>query len=295
MLKYFFYALFEQVNQRDKLVEGTGLGLAITTHLVELMGGKIEVESQLSVGSAFRFSVKLPVTPGVSLPQRPHILQVKGQAPLMLVVDDKPANRMVLSDMLTSIGFCVIEATNGKDALDKVQESKPQVIITDLVMPQMHGFQLIEQLRALGYQGVIIAFSASVFETDEQRSLQMGSDAFLKKPVSFDQLTDTLEALLDIEWIYEKAAETEPEAAEGEHQAPSLREESQAVPSKEVIAELLQDAEIGDMYAIEEKAANLEQQEQHLAPFATKLQELAQNYEIPKIRQWLESLLANGD
>ncbi len=291
---------FEQVKESNKLVEGTGLGLAITSHLVELMGGKIEVKSQLGVGSTFGFDVKLPrhasvaSKQGVSVPQRAHILGVKGKAPLILVVDDKLANRLVLRDMLQEVGFPVIEAANGQLALIKMEESKPQVVMTDLVMPHMHGFKLIEQLRASGYQDVIIAFSASVFETDEQQSIEMGSDAFLKKPVNFDQLTDTLEELLDIEWIYEEATETKPGAPEEEHQAPSLPKRSQAVPSKDVIAELLEDAEIGDMYAIEEKAAELAQQEQNLAPFATELQELAQNYEIPKIRQWLESLLTNN-
>ena len=210
---------------------------------------------------------------------------------MILVVDDKPENRAVLRDMLTELGFPVIEAANGTEALDKVRERKPQVVMTDLVMPTMHGFKLIEQLRAEGYQDVIITFSASVFGSDEQRSLQIGSDAFIKKPVNFDQLTDTLEALLDLEWIYEQAPETEPDAPEGEDKESSSSALPPAVPPKEVIADLLEDAEIGDMYALEEKAAELQLKDQTLAPFATELQELAQNYEIPKIRQWLESLL----
>ena len=133
---------------------------------------------------------------------------MKGHPPI-LVVDDKWSNRALLVDLLTGLGFDVHEATNGEEALAKIGQINPQVIMTDLVMPQMDGFELIRQLRAnpIFKETLIIALSASVFEEDEQKSLTAGSDAFVRKPIDALELFEILRQHLAVEWIYESVAE----------------------------------------------------------------------------------------
>ena len=191
-----------------KLNELSQVAIDLWANLVALMGGALEVKSQLGQGSTFSFEIKLQEVRRFSKePARRQILRLKGEAKTILVVDDKSENRAVLVDMLTSLGFIVYEATDGQEALAKVLKIKPQVIMTDLVMPVMHGFDLIKQLRASASNDVvIIAFSASVFDKDERQALEVGRNAFLRKPINFDKLTESLERHpLGIEWIYDSS------------------------------------------------------------------------------------------
>ena len=298
---------FSQVGESQKLIEGAGLGLTISRHLVELMGGALELKSQLGQGSTFSFEIKLQeVRVSEKEPVRRQILRLKGEAKTILVVDDKSENRAVLVDMLTPLGFIVYEATNGQDALAKVLKIKPQVVMTDLVMPVMHGFKLISQLRASASdEVVIIAFSASVFDKDERQALEVGSNAFLRKPINFDKLTETLEQQLGYEWIYDsedspvlasqaQVKDMPGEDSKGERLAESNSQPPLTIPPAQLLTELQELAEIGDMMAIRRTASQLAEQDNAFEPFANQLQELAQGYQIPKIRQWIASLLDNG-
>lgn len=276
---------FEQVGDKKRRAEGTGLGLAITRQLVSLMGGEIKVKSQVGKGSTFWFDLSLPVQEHVKEKKqliRP-IIGYQGRRRKVLIVDDRRQNRLVLLNMLSPLGFELVEAENGEEAVAKARQLEPDLILTDLVMPVMSGFEaakLIRQLPAL-QDVVIIAISASVLETDQKESRIAGCDAFLPKPVEKDKLLAHISTLLQAEWIYrdeshEKAAQEEALDEEGETNvliAPPLKE-------LEIFYEL---AMLGKMSRLRKRSIHLERLGQQYVPFATKIRELAELFERKQI------------
>jgi signal transduction histidine kinase len=142
---------FEQVGEVKQQAEGTGLGLAISQKIISLMGSQIEVISEFGKGSKFWFEVELPQAKEWVVASRVvhqgTIVGYQGKKRTILVVDDKWENRSVIVNLLEPIGFTIVEANDGKEGLETANESKPDAIVTDLVMPVMHGFELIKRLR----------------------------------------------------------------------------------------------------------------------------------------------------
>jgi CheY-like chemotaxis protein len=203
---------FEQVGEVSRRAEGTGLGLAISRTLIEMMGGQIKVESRLGQGSTFWFTLDLPAAKtwmGSTSPAQIDRMVVgyQGQRRTLLLVDDRWENRAVISELLESIGFQIIEAHNGQEGLDRAKDLQPDVILADLAMPIMDGLEMTRRLRQIPElrNTVIIASSAFVFDYDRQESLDAGCDGFLPKPVQMKELLDLLQAHLGLEWIYETA------------------------------------------------------------------------------------------
>ncbi|NER81623.1 MAG: response regulator [Leptolyngbya sp. SIO1D8] len=201
---------FAQVGDRQKHIEGTGLGLAISQRIVQLMGGTIQVESQLGKGSEFFFTVTLPLSKeeveqqGL-LDNKQRITGYAGNRRTVLIIDDCWENRAVLVHLLEPLGFNLIEAEDGQTGLAMLQSARPDLVITDLVMPVMDGFAFLEHVRqteALKHSQVIVS-SALVSSKDQQMALARGGDAFLPKPVDVDVLLQLLAESLNLEWIYE--------------------------------------------------------------------------------------------
>src|SRR5690606_23704428 len=116
----------------------TGLGLAISHQLVTLMGGTLQVSSQLGAGSTFWFELSLPPADDYIRSPQPiekNVIGYRGETRRVLVVDDKPENRAVLTDMLRPLGFEVLEAVNGQDCLDQYPLFQPHIVLMDLRMP----------------------------------------------------------------------------------------------------------------------------------------------------------------
>ncbi len=204
---------FEQVGDIKKQSEGTGLGLAISHQIVKLMGSTIQVKSEIGQGSTFW--IELDLQESVDWIQSARVMaagKIVGIATgkrRILVVDDKWENRSVVVNLLDEIGFEMAEASDGQEALEKAMQFLPNLIITDLTMPVMDGFELTRRLRqqAEFQELTIIVSSASVFESDQHKSLGVGADDFLPKPVHADDLLQKLEKYLQIEWVYETVPE----------------------------------------------------------------------------------------
>ncbi|MGL4378598.1 MAG: ATP-binding protein, partial [Microcoleaceae cyanobacterium] len=206
---------FEQVGDIKRMAEGTGLGLAISSKIVQQMGSQVRVTSQLGAGSQFWFDLDLPGTSEFALKPtfelKGTIVGFTGNKRKILVVDDHWENRSVIINLLTPVGFEVFDATNGAEGLEKVNELRPDAIITDLVMPVMDGFELLRRLRNSDQlkELIVIVSSASVFETDQYKSLDAGANAFLPKPVQISELFELLQRLLDLSWIYAESSPSE--------------------------------------------------------------------------------------
>ncbi len=190
---------FQQTASGEQTSEGTGLGLAISSNFVQLMGGRIEVESELRRGTVFRFEADLPVADGpeARTEARRVVGLEAGQHPLrMVVVDDTPANRLLLRRILEPFGFQMREAGTGLEALEIWEHWKPDLMWMDMRLPQMSGFEVLEAIRARedGRRTKIIALTASAFEHDRDAILGAGCDDFVAKPYReatvFEKLTE---------------------------------------------------------------------------------------------------------
>ncbi|MBI5953747.1 MAG: PAS domain S-box protein [Chloroflexi bacterium] len=204
--------LFEPFVQLDSSLsrqhEGTGLGLSLVKKLVELHGGSVEVESELDRGSCFRVNIpiRLQNVTGRDVQEIIDRDLLGKTAPLVpgaknkriLITEDNPINMMVTSDFLTSKGHEVIEAKNGMEAIEKAREQKPALILMDIQMPDMNGFETIKRLRELPEFGStpIIALTALAMPGDRERCLEAGANEYLTKPVSLKTLAELIENLL---------------------------------------------------------------------------------------------------
>ncbi|WP_199249316.1 MHYT domain-containing protein [[Phormidium] sp. ETS-05] len=205
--------LFEPFNQTEtgrKSGQGTGLGLPISRKFVQLMGGDIRVRSTRGVGTIFDFDIPmsqtaLPEIPGIQ-PQDKIIGLAPGQRQYrILAVDDRPESRLVLVKLLGGIGFQVREAANGKEAIDEWRRWQPDLILMDMRMPVMNGWEATEYIKKQpeGQNTVIIAITASAFEEERQMILEAGCNDFVRKPFQAAELLEKLRLHLQVEYSYE--------------------------------------------------------------------------------------------
>ncbi len=191
---------FEQVNGvDDERLGGVGLGLAISKQIVELMGSKLQVKSQLGVGSTFWFDVTLPTSEVISEAKRIPPLQgdrdtktlnPSNSKSTILLVDDKEENHLALLAILNPLGFEVISVTDGQQALDIAPSINPDLILLDLFMPVKTGFTLVRELRKIPQYDTIPLFliSASSYDVVKKASQHLGCEAFLTKPIDEQKL-----------------------------------------------------------------------------------------------------------
>ncbi|MFE4106718.1 hybrid sensor histidine kinase/response regulator [Almyronema epifaneia] len=286
---------FEQAGDRDRKQEGTGLGLAISQRLATLMGSQLKVKSVLGQGSLFEFELALQQsTEWFSLanpatPAQPAIIGYQGKRLKVLVVDDRRENRGVITHLLTPLGFEVFEATNGKEGLETAIRCLPDLIITDLLMPEIDGFKLARKLRQLPalQNTVLIASSASVFEFNRQKSQAAGCHDFLPKPIQTDELFEKLQRYLHLTWIYQAASPAPPQIPQP---APSAI--LQVPPAAELIA-LYEAAEIGHIEGIKQEALRLKQLDPQYETFINEILELTEALEYELVLQRITPYINN--
>jgi signal transduction histidine kinase/DNA-binding NarL/FixJ family response regulator len=280
---------FEQVGNQKRQIEGTGLGLAISQKIISLMGSQIQVESEFGTGSTFWFEVELPESQDWAkisrAVERGIVIGYQGQRHTILIVDDKWENRSVIVNLLEPVGFTVIEASHGQEGIDQVNAYKPDLIITDLVMPVMDGFEFITSLRQSTQcqEMPIIASSASVFASDEYKSIDIGANAFLPKPIEAETLLELLRQFLHLEWLYENQKNT----------INKLNLDSSncvvniVTPAKEVLQQFLELAQDGDIQTILEIAEKLYASDENLSTFTEQIIQLASNFQLKRLESFL--------
>ena len=217
MGKLFHY--FEQTSSGLQMHGGSGLGLVISREFVRLMGGDILVESQPGKGSTFRFDIIVRkgnvhcITPDVS-PQRVIGLQTDQKSPRILIVDDQEDNREILREFISPISMDVREAVNGLEAIEIFATWRPHLILMDMLMPVMDGFEAVRRIKssANGAQTRIIALSASAFKEQYEEILESGADIFISKPFKEQDLFDAISKCLGIQYLYEDESNLEKTA-----------------------------------------------------------------------------------
>jgi len=205
---------FVQVDSRlNRELEGTGLGLTLVQKLTDLHGGSVHVESEVGRGS--RFTINLPWGRGMLAQQKPEEplgellvdrlmetknLQTEASArpAVILLAEDNMANIITIGDYLESHDFRVVVAQNGLEAIEKTEESKPDIILMDIQMPAMDGLEAMRRLRStLRFASTpIIALTALAMSGDRERCLQAGANEYMSKPVNLKKLLHTINKML---------------------------------------------------------------------------------------------------
>jgi len=284
------FAPFEQVGETNRMSEGTGLGLAISLKIVQIMGSSIRVTSQPGAGSQFWFDLDLPSSSEFALTPKQtatgNIISFIGSSNKILVVDDRWENRSVIINLLKPVGFEVREASNGEEGLAQVINFKPDAIITDLVMPVMDGFELVRRLRESDEFSkiAIIVSSASVFETDQHKSIGAGADAFLAKPVQISELFGLLQKHLGLSWVYEQSV---PASSPTYQAVEELVPESLVVPSAETIDNLYYLVMRGNLKGIIKQAEELKKLDPKYIPFAEQVYNLAKGFQEKQLQNFI--------
>jgi PAS domain S-box-containing protein len=222
---------FEQVEGgEDRRYGGTGLGLAIASQLVALMGGKLEVESPLAEaadrrhgpGSRFSFTVPFALEPGADQPTPAALVEpiqasasTAGERPLrVLLAEDNVVNQRLVVRMLEKRGHSTLVACNGKEALALLEREPVDLVLMDLEMPQMSGFEATAAIRArereTGRHVPILALTAHAMKGDRERCLAAGMDGYVAKPIQARELYQAIAELVPNAALAEKAVTPAP-------------------------------------------------------------------------------------
>jgi signal transduction histidine kinase/FixJ family two-component response regulator len=271
--------------------KGTGLGLSICKAYADLMGGTLEVESELGKGSLFRLQLPAEIdeTADVKSPadDKPRVI---GLAPTdktwrILVTDDNRENLLLLKSLLESVGFVVIEAENGQEAVEAFKKESPDLVWMDMRMPVMDGYEAARQIRQCsGADTVpIIAITASAFSEQRHEILAAGCDDMVTKPFQAHEIFEMMGRFLDIEYIYESDQEAAP-----------VR-----VPQVKLTAAMLADLPEELLQRLRETTLELNMEvilevidriEAHVPETAKHLRALVQTFQIQRIRKVLKKV-----
>jgi CheY-like chemotaxis protein len=214
------FAYLEQTAGGRAQKSGTGLGLAISRDYVRMMGGDISVTSKEGKGSTFRFEIDIKKGRQKDLKarvpnQRVIGLQPGQKVPCVLVVEDKRDSRILLVKILSTAGFEVKEAVNGKEAVEKFNQWRPDFIWMDIRMPVMDGLEATRRIKETeaGRLTIVAALTAHALEEEKVKILAAGCDGFVRKPFREQEIFDVMAKHLDLQYVYEDEP-VEPDAGE---------------------------------------------------------------------------------
>ncbi|NMF56623.1 hybrid sensor histidine kinase/response regulator [Pseudanabaena yagii] len=197
---------FVQVDSSlNRKYAGTGLGLSLVKRIVEMHGGKVQVTSEVGVGSSFMIDLPCPDTMISSVKRSPSNSpdatasdpsQIQG-APLILIADDNEMNVMTICSYLEAKGYRIMVAKDGQEAINLVQSAHPNLVVMDIQMPVIDGLEAIKRLRASEFQDLpIIAVTALAMTGDRERCLEAGANEYLSKPIKLKQLAKIIQQTL---------------------------------------------------------------------------------------------------
>lgn len=287
------FSAFEQVGGRDRSSEGTGLGLAISQEIVAMMGGQITVQSTVGQGSTFEFAIDIPLAidwqGNTGSDRCPTVVGYRGKPYTILVVDDHPENRLVLINMLEPLGFHIAEAGDGQAGYEVAHQCQPDLIITDVIMPEMTGLEMTAKLRQLPEfaEIPIIASPASLSQVERHESFEAGCNSFFPKPIQFDALLLELAEFLELEWIYDTDQPSSPTTVESA--LPQTNEF--VVPPQVELLKLYEAAKGGFIQDIQQEAMRIRDLTPRYSEFANHVLNLAHDFDDEAILHLVKSYL----
>ena len=276
---------------------GTGLGLSITKRQVELMGGRLSLESELLKGSCFSFWLDLFSSSEVADTKNISNKKIKclksGTRLSAMVVDDVPDNRLILNSLLGGIGVDVIDATNGQEALEQLHRNLVDVVFMDIRMPVMNGDEAVKKIRKEfeGKSIVCIAISAYSMAHEIEYYLEEGFDFFIPKPFKFYEIYEVLEGLCSVEFEYESVL-SEGVISKGINEqgvVPTL-DYSNVVLSEKLYADIMDSARLNQATKIRHLLDQLETIPNGGAGLSARINELLSNYDTAGIMSVLKEI-----
>lgn len=203
------FTSFEQTETGKLNKTGTGLGLAISQSYVNLMGGAITVSSSIGKGSIFSFELIVKQGSEDELTSKPHLRIITGlepglPVPRVLVVEDTKESRELLTKLLQVVGFQVMSANNGMEAVEIFQQWEPDFIWMDIRMPVMDELEATKIIKAreLGKNTKIVALTAHVLNEEKEIILSVGCDDFVRKPYREAEIFEVMERQLGLKYVY---------------------------------------------------------------------------------------------
>ena len=280
-------AIFDTFHQgrNGTAAGGTGLGLTIAKRCIELMGGRIDLDSSVGRGSCFSFAVRLPATEAaavLAVAAAPTTVRLgEGQRLSVLAVDDVAENLDLLVKLLDQMGAEVTTATNGREALERLERELPDLVLLDIRMPVMDGLEAVSRIRERygSDHPKCVAISASSFDHQRENYLKAGFDDFVTKPFHLEELYGCLGDLLGLEYQ--------------ESEVPAVVEEASRPVAKPLPAELFgrlhEAAELGQVSDLERLLGELRQWDGEAGEWlASRIEERSARMDIDGILELLE-------
>ena len=262
------FQVFSQTREGAQ-IGGTGLGLSISRSLARMMGGDIVVESEPGKGSCFRVHICARAVVAAKLrPMKKRVVGLveSGARRRILIVDDEILNREFLQSFLLQIGFDVAEATDGDTALGLIASWQPDLVLMDVMMPEMDGNATTRKIREQWPELKVVGLSANVFEEAERKAYESGMNLYVRKPYKEIELLHAIGEMLSVTFRYED----ENGGAGSEVMAANCFKPDLSLLADEQISALSQAASFGDYYHLLELLAEID------APAGGPLQESVQ-------------------
>jgi signal transduction histidine kinase/CheY-like chemotaxis protein len=275
---------FERANSPDASMQpGIGLGLAITRVLTRILGGEVTATSELGRGSRFRLQMLLPepMSAPADTPSYDRVIGYDGDRKTILIIDDNPAQLVVVQHLLRPLDFTVFAATNGAEGLALAERCAPDLILLDIQMPDCTGWDVAAQLRErLGRTLRIIMVSANAHEYRAGGDGQSHHDGFLSKPVDLDALLDAVGRQLGIGWITAMADDDKREPTPVLAPLP--------VAAEPYLARLRHHVKVGHVRAIETQLSELETAVPDSAGAVAEMRRLLGNFDLRTLARKLD-------
>ena len=275
-------------------VGGTGLGLTISKLLTELMGGELTFTSKVGVGTTFIINLFLPqVERGAGEFNVKHASRVgyKGQKRKILIVDNEEVDRELVIDILEPLGFEMAQAATGQECLDTYQTFKPDIILMDLAMPVMDGWEASYIIRKIHQSNTIIGIvSANAFDQNLENSAGIDSSDFIVKPVSVEELLDWIGHKLSLEWITSESMVKSYVQTINEHNINDIASLEIISPPHDVLLELLASANIGHAKKINQQLDMIDNDSQDYKAFIERMRMLSAQFQFKEMKTFLQEM-----
>ncbi len=207
-----------------------------------------------------------------------------GPRQTILVVDDNEVQRELIRDLLAPLGFVVVSAGTGRECLALVEQTNPNLILLDIAMPEMDGWEVAQRLRRQpGKRAAILMLSANATDPHHMLEAERLYDDMLMKPIDLRQLLKKIHALVDIEWLYDTEAATPASPAAV---VPTVFQ----LPASSDIDELIRLGEIGHVTRILEKLSEIERGSPECGEFIARVRSMASAFDFKRYASALQEL-----